>query len=104
MGSTVTMSESGLGVVTQSTTSPQMPASSIIIVTPVAPPPVQQEVVLARPSMQHQWVAGYWVWREDHYEWMAGHWVVPPQPNSVWVMPRWDREGSAYRFYEGYWK
>jgi len=75
---------------------------STIIVTQ-APPAMQQEVVLAQPSSQHVWLAGYWTWRNDRYEWMAGHWELPPSPNSAWVAPRWEQQGNAYRFYEGYW-
>jgi len=75
---------------------------STIIVTQ-APPAMQQEVVLAQPSSQHVWLAGYWTWRNDRYEWMAGHWELPPGPNSVWTAPRWEQQGNAYRFYEGYW-
>ncbi len=85
------------------TTSTATPAVSTIIVTQ-APPAMQQEVVLAQPSSQHVWVAGYWTWRNERYEWMAGHWELPPNSGSVWVTPRWEREGNAYKFYEGYWK
>ena len=85
------------------TTSTATPVVSTIIVTQ-APPALQQEVVLAQPSSQHVWIAGYWTWRNDRYEWMAGHWELPPNSGSVWVGPRWEQEGNAYRFYEGYWK
>ena len=38
------------------------PAVNTYVVT--QPPPVlQQEVVLARPSSAHVWVAGYWTWQ-----------------------------------------
>ena len=84
------------------TTSTATPVASTIIVTQ-APPALQQEVVLAQPSPQHVWLAGYWTWRDARYEWMAGHWELPPNSGSVWVAPRWEREGNAYRFYEGYW-
>ena len=69
-----------------------------------APPPVQQEVVLAQPSSNHRWIAGYWTWRNERYEWMAGHWELPPAQSSVWIAPRWERtDNGGYRFYEGYW-
>jgi hypothetical protein len=84
------------------TTSTATPAVSTIIVTQ-APPAMQQEVVLARPSSQHVWIAGFWTWRDSRYEWMAGHWELPPNSNSVWVAPRWEQQGNAYKFYEGYW-
>jgi hypothetical protein len=83
------------------TTAPT-PVLSTTIVTQ-APPALQQEVVLAQPSPQHVWLAGYWTWRNNQYEWMAGHWELPPSPGSTWVLPRWESENGAYRFYEGYW-
>lgn len=79
-----------------------VPGVSTTIVTQ-APPALQQEVVLAQPSSQHVWIAGYWTWRNNRYEWMAGRWVLPPSSGAVWVAPRWERDGTAYRFYEGYW-
>ena len=80
------------------------PGSNTIIVTqaPPAPQPVA-EVAVARPSSQHVWVDGYYTWRNNRYEWMAGHWEVPPRAGAVWVAPKYEREGSGYRFYEGYW-
>jgi hypothetical protein len=79
------------------------PAVMSTTVVTQAPPALQQEVVLAQPTSQHRWLAGYWTWRNDRYEWMAGHWELPPSSGSVWVTPRWEQQGNAYRFYEGYW-
>ena len=84
------------------TTQTATPVVSTIVVTQV-PPALQQEVVLAQPSPQHVWLAGYWTWRNDRYEWMAGRWVLPPNSTAKWVGPRWEQQGNAYRFYEGYW-
>lgn len=78
------------------------PAVSTIVVTQ-APPALQQEIVLAQPTPQHVWLAGYWTWRDSRYEWMAGRWELPPSSGSVWVAPRWEQQGNAYKFYEGYW-
>jgi len=75
--------------------------STIIVVQ--APPALQRDGILHQPSLQHVWLAGYWVWRNDQYEWIAGHWEQPPGSFTVWVRPSWEREGDAYRFYEGYW-
>ena len=69
-----------------------------------APPAPQIEAVPDRPSPQHVWVLGHWMWQNNRYAWMAGHWEVPPTTASVWVAPRWEPEGGAIRFYEGYWK
>jgi hypothetical protein len=79
------------------------PGTNTIVVTQ-APPSPQQEVVTARPSSDHLWVGGYWTWRNNRYEWVAGHWVVPPRTGANWIPPRWEPEGGAYRFYEGYWE
>jgi hypothetical protein len=80
--------------------SPQVVSTTVVT---QAPPALQQEFVLAQPTPQHRWLAGYWTWRNDRYEWMAGHWEIPPSPSSVWVTPRWEQQGNAYKFSEGYW-
>lgn len=76
-------------------------ASSIVVMQ--APPQAQQEVPSPRPSRDHAWVPGYWSWKTDRYVWMAGHWEIPPRVGAVWVPPRWQPEGTSWRFYEGYW-
>lgn len=68
-----------------------------------APPALQVETVSQRPSSQHIWIAGYWTWQDNRYAWVAGHWERPPSNSTAWVNPRWEPEGSAFRFYEGYW-
>lgn len=77
-------------------------ASSIVVMQ--APPAAQQEVPSSRPSADHVWVAGYWTWSSNQYVWMPGRWVVPPRAGAVWVPPRWQPEGTSWRFYEGYWE
>ena len=68
-----------------------------------APPAAQQEIPSARPTHDHVWVAGYWSWQNNQYQWMAGHWEVPPRAGAVWIPPRWQPEGTSWRFYPGYW-
>jgi len=75
--------------------------SSIVVMQ--APPAAQQEVPSPRPSSSHTWLPGYWTWKNNQYQWMAGHWEVPPRAGAVFVPPRWQPEGSSWRFYEGYW-
>lgn len=75
--------------------------SYIVMQAPPAPQP--PEAIPAQPSSQHVWVAGYWTWQNGRYAWMAGHWEVPPYHNAKWNNPRWESEGNAFRFYEGYW-
>ncbi|HEX2861511.1 MAG TPA: YXWGXW repeat-containing protein [Lacunisphaera sp.] len=80
---------------------PSQPAQVVVV---QAPPAMQQEVVQARPSSDHVWIAGYWTWRNNRYEWVAGRWELPPRSAAVWVAPRWERlNDGTYRFYEGYW-
>jgi len=79
------------------------PVVNTVVVTQT-PPALQQEVVLAQPTPDHKWLPGYWTWRNDQYQWMAGHWALPPSSGAVWVAPRWEQQGNAYRFYEGYWQ
>ncbi len=81
-------------------TGSQVVSTTVVTQTPPAPQP---EVVLARPTPHHNWLAGYWTWRNDRYEWVAGHWELPPYTGAQWVMPRWEPQGSAYVFTEGYW-
>lgn len=68
-----------------------------------APPAAQQEVPTPRPTSDHVWVAGYWRWQNNQYLWVPGHWEVPPRGGAVWTPPRWQPEGTSWRFYEGYW-
>jgi hypothetical protein len=83
---------------------PGAPGAPSTIVVTQAPPALQQEMVTAQPTRDHVWVAGYWTWRNNRYEWVAGHWQVPPRSGSTWIPPRWEPEGGAYRYYEGYWQ
>jgi hypothetical protein len=82
---------------------PPSPVGASSVVVMQAPPQAQQEIATPRPSRDHMWVSGYWTWRNDRYEWIPGHWEVPPRVGASWVPPRWQQEGTAWRFYEGYW-
>jgi hypothetical protein len=70
------------------------------------PPPPRREVVLERerPSRDHVWINGYWVWREGRHAWVAGHWERPPHPHAVWVEPRWEHRREGYVFIAGSWR
>jgi hypothetical protein len=46
------------------------------------------------PSSPGRLLAGYWTWRNNRYEWVAGHWEVPPRTGAVWILPRWQPEGT----------
>lgn len=70
------------------------------------PPPPRREVIIERerPSHEHIWVKGYYVWREGRHAWIAGHWERPPHAHAVWVEPRWERHPEGHLFIEGYWR
>ncbi|BET68205.1 hypothetical protein ASA1KI_31230 [Opitutales bacterium ASA1] len=83
---------------------PRAPATEgAVIVVQQMPPTPPAESPTARPSSRHVWVAGYWSWTGGRYEWVRGQWVVPPVAGATWVPPRWEPEGTGYRFYDGYW-
>jgi hypothetical protein len=79
---------------------PATVSSYVVMQAPPAPPP---EAVTAQPGPNYLWIPGYWTWQNNRYAWMAGHWEVPPTSTSVWHNPHWEPEGTAFRFYEGYW-
>lgn len=68
-----------------------------------APPPLIVEVQPAPPSVGDVWVAGYWNWSNQRYSWEAGRYVVPPQPDAVWVAPRYDSDAHGNRYTPGQW-
>jgi len=70
------------------------------------PPAPRREVIVVRdrPSPDHVWVNGYWVWRESRHVWVAGHWEHPPRPHAVWVEPRWEHRHEGYVFIAGTWR
>ena len=90
-------------VVGQASSGSASPASTQAVVVTQAPPALQSEPVLEQPTTRHVWIPGYWTYRDNRYVWIAGRWELPPTPDARWSAPRWEREGSGYRFYEGYW-
>jgi hypothetical protein len=80
--------------------------ASVGVIVKLAPPPARREVIVERerPSREHVWINGYWVWREGRHVWVAGRWERPPHPHAVWVEPRWEHRREGYAFVEGYWR
>lgn len=74
----------------------------VVVLTP--PPPPRREVIIARPSFRHVWIAGYWVWHGGRHVWVAGHWEVPPTGYVAWVAPRWEVRHGGYVFISGHWR
>ncbi len=69
-----------------------------------APPLPEREIIVARPSVRHVWIGGYWRWHAGRHVWVSGRWDLPPRANVVWVAPRWERHGRGYRFHAGCWR
>jgi hypothetical protein len=69
-----------------------------------APPAPRQEVIVARPSERHVWIAGYWAWRHGRHEWVGGHWELPPHGRSHWEPAHYEHRGNGYIFIEGFWR
>lgn len=76
----------------------------IEVIVKAPPPAVRIEVVPARPSPRHFWVAGFWSWEADGYVWVTGTWILPPEPAAVWVAPRFESRSGVSVFISGYWK
>jgi hypothetical protein len=68
------------------------------------PPPVMHEVIVARPSRHHVWIAGHWYWQGGRYVWAAGRWEIPPRPHSSYVAAHWEYRGHGYVLIEGHWR
>lgn len=74
-----------------------------IRIAPEAPPPPRMEHRMARPSMNHVWIKGYWDRQDDRWAWAPGRWEEPSQQGSHWIKPRYRRESGAYRYEPGRW-
>jgi hypothetical protein len=88
----------------QVTVSPSVRVGVNFIAQP--PPPPRREVVVerGRPSGDHVWIKGYWMWREGRHVWIDGHWERPPHRGAVWVEPRWEHHPEGYIFIAGTWR
>jgi hypothetical protein len=69
-----------------------------------APPAPVREVIPARPSRRHVWVAGHYIRRGGHYVWVSGYWALPPRAHAVYVAPHWEHRGGGYVYIEGGWR
>jgi hypothetical protein len=67
------------------------------------PPALRHEVIVARPSPRHVWIAGYWRHDGHRYVWVSGRWVMPPRRDVIWIEPRWEFRSGGYFFVEGHW-
>jgi len=67
------------------------------------PPAARVEVVEARPSAAHIWIAGHWSW-EGEWVWTRGHWEVPPREGGVWIPGHWVERPRGWVWVEGHWQ
>ena len=73
-----------------------------VVVDRPPPMPVVETMDIA-PGPGFVWIPGAWVWRTQ-WVWDRGHWAHPPQPDAVWVAPRYEDRGTAQVFIQGGWK
>ena len=68
----------------------------------VAPPPPRAEVIPQhRPG--HVWVAGHWVWRNQHHQWVRGTWIRERR-GYQYNQPTWTQRNGGWYMERGGWK
>lgn len=67
-------------------------------------PPASQErgPSVRRPSPNHFYVPGCWVYQNNRYQWRPGYWA-PHQQDWVWTPARYTPTAKGYVYTEGYW-
>jgi hypothetical protein len=71
----------------------------------IGPPAPRYEPVPVAPSPRHQWIAGYWGWRNNAQVWVPGHWSIPPAYGYVWEPARWvQAPDGGWMYYDGHWR
>ena len=73
------------------------------IVVQQAPPAMRVERRPAAPSAAHIWIDGSWNWDSRQYVWVGGRYEVPPQPDVVWIAPRYESVGATTHYTPGQW-
>lgn len=95
------------------------------------PPPARAESRPPQPSVNAEWLPGYWHWKSPEWLWIAGRWRVPeadvtggltvaapheppaprfeirpPQPTvgAVWAAGFWQWNGTAFIWVPGSWR
>jgi hypothetical protein len=67
------------------------------------PPAARVEVIEARPSPAHVWIAGHWNW-DGEWVWIKGHWEVPPRERAEWIPGHWVERPRGWVWEEGHWR
>jgi hypothetical protein len=73
------------------------------VVVTEAPPPPRREVIGTAPTARHEWVEGYWVYKNGRYVWISGHWELRPRERAVWVPGHWDHTPRGWVWRPGHW-
>ncbi len=68
------------------------------------PAPITERPAVDPPSLQAEWIEGYWQWdaSRDTYLWVTGTWRVPP-PGRFWVNGYWKRDDRGWYRVPGFW-
>ena len=70
----------------------------------VGPPRPPVEIVTVRPSVEHVWIAGHYVWTGADYRWEPGHWELRPHRRAKWVTGHWYHGRGGWYWVEGRWR
>lgn len=95
-----------LAACTATSTTTVQPAPADVALVRVEPPAVRYEAVPVLPpdrAAREHWQPGHWRWDGREYVWVPGRYAVRPQPNAVWIAPRWERRGAGWVMIEGRW-
>ena len=68
---------------------------------PHPPEPIEEDPG-PPPTATSMYVAGVWVWKDDHFAWRPGQWVEQPA-EWVWMPAHYIWTPSGYLFIDGYW-
>ncbi len=70
---------------------PPPPAPAVVYADPNVqpPPPATAEVAYASPGPGTTWIDGHWEREGSRWVWWRGYWEYPPYPGGVWVVGGW---------------
>lgn len=77
-------------------------AQARVVVVRTAPPRARAERRPARPSRDHVWVAGHWVYRNGRYVWRSGRWIRD-RAGYRYRPARWVQRADGWVYVEGRW-
>ena len=75
------------------------------VVVQQAPPALIVERRPSPPGVGYIWIDGYWNWDGQRYGWQGGRYMRPPEPDVVWVAPRFEVVvGGGGHYTTGQWR